>query len=241
MVRGPARLSGVVERMDQPGVGREELRRTLADLAWVNRTFGGTRAVLAHLRPWLSRLHQPIRLLDVGTGFADLPRAVVGWARQAGISLRVEAIDHHPQIRALATEACGAYPEITIREGDALALPYPDQVFDIAVASQILHHMEGEEPIRLLRELRRVARHGLLVSDLRRGTWPSLVTSAALHLVSDSALIRHDGPLSIRRGFLPAEMVALADAAGWRSPQVFRHAFFRLALVDAGVATDRAV
>ena len=241
MVSGPGRLTGVVERMDRPGVGVKELGRTLTDLARINRAFGGTRIVLRYLCPWLSRLRQPIRVLDVGTGFADLPRAIVGWARRKGISLTVEALDHHAEICALATQACADYPEIRIREGDALALSYPDQSFDVAFASQILHHMEGEEPIRLLRELRRVARHGVLVSDLRRGTWPFLVTSAALHLVPSSPLIRHDGPLSIRRGFVPAELLALADAAGWNTPQVFRHAFFRLALVDAGAPTDREV
>jgi 2-polyprenyl-3-methyl-5-hydroxy-6-metoxy-1,4-benzoquinol methylase len=241
MVSGPARLTGVVERMDRPGVGEEDLRRTLMDLARINRTFGGTKIVLGHLRPWLSRLRQPIRMLDVGTGFADLPRAIVGWARREGIAVSIEGLDHHAEIRTLATQACADYPEIRIREGDALALPYPDQSFDIAFASQIIHHMEGEEPIRLLRELRRVARHDVLVSDLRRGTCPFLVTWVALHLVSGSPLIRHDGPLSIRRGFNPTEMLALANAAGWKTPRVFRHAFFRLALLDARATTDRDV
>ena len=232
MVSGPARLTGVVERMDRPGVVVEELRRTLTELGRINRAFGGTQIVLRHLRPWLSRLPQPIRVLDVGTGFADLPRAVVGWARRKGIALTVEALDHYAEIRALAAQACADYPEIRIREGDALALPYPDKSFDVAFASQILHHMEGEEPIRLLRELRRVARHGVLVSDLRRGTWPFLVTSAALYLLPCGPVIRHDGPLSIRRGFFPAEMLALAGAAGWKRTQVFRHLFFRLALLE---------
>jgi SAM-dependent methyltransferase len=239
MVSRPARLTGVVERMDRPGVEAEKLRGTLVDLARINRIFGGTRIVLGYLRPWCSRLPQPIRVLDVGTGFADLPRALVDWGRRKGIALRVEALDHHPEIRALAAQACADYPEIRIREGDALALSYPDQSFDLAFASQILHHMEGEEPIRLLHELRRVARHGVLVSDLRRGAWPCLVTTAALPLVSDSPLIRHDGPLSIRRGFVPTELLALADGAGWTMPQVVRHAFFRLALVGAGASTGR--
>ena len=235
----PARLIGVVERMDQPEVGVEDLRRALIDLARVNRLFGGTRAVLGPLRPWLARLRPPIRLLDVATGFADLPRAIADWARHTGTRLSVEALDHHPAICALAREACRDYPEITIRQGDALALPYPDQGCDLAMASQVLHHLEGAQPIRLLQELRRVARHGVLVSDLRRGTWPYLVTAATLPLVSASPLIRHDGPLSIRRGFLPTELVGLARAAGWPSPQVRRSAFFRLVVMDAMDSTGR--
>ncbi len=237
MVRRTARLTGVVERMDQPGVRTDDLRRTLEDLTRINRTFGATRLVRAHLCPWLSRLRQPVRLLDVGTGFADLPRAIVDWARQHGVILTIEALDHHAPIRALAAQACADYPEIRICAGDARTLPYPDKCFDVAIASQVLHHLEDEAPAQLLRELRRVARYGVLVSDLRRGVWPFLVTSAALRLVSTAPLIRHDGPLSIRRGFIPSELAALAHAAGWHAPQVFRHAFFRLALVDAALWT----
>lgn len=239
MVTVPARLTGVVERMDRPGVDQSELARTLKDLARINRVFGGIRVFFDHLPSILSGLAPPITILDVGTGYADIPRAIVRWARRKGIALTVEALDHHAEIRLLATQACADYPEIRIREGDALALAYPDRSFDIACASQLLHHMEKEDPIRLLRELRRVARHGVLISDLRRGVWPFAVTWATLHLISRSPLIRQDGPLSIRRGFVPTELLALADVAGWKTPRVYQHAFFRLALVDAEVSTDR--
>ncbi len=232
MVRAPARLTGVVEWMDGPGVEPAELVRTLQDLAWINRRFGGTRVVVAHLAAVLDGLPPPVHLLDVGTGYADLPRAIVRWARRRRLALRMDAIDHDEAIREWATQACADYPEIHLRLGDARALPYPDRSVDIAIASQLLHHMEGEDPIRLLRELRRVARHGVIVGDLRRGVWPFLVTWATLHLVSRSPLIRHDGPLSIRRGFLPRELLTMAESAGWRAPQVVQHAFFRLALTE---------
>ena len=91
--------------------------------------------------------------------------------------------------------------------------------------------MEGEEQVRLLRELYRVASRAVVVNDLRRGRWPFLVTWAALHILSRNRLIHHDGPLSVRRSFLPAELLALARRAGWKRARVSRHAFFRLALV----------
>jgi SAM-dependent methyltransferase len=232
MVRVPPRLTGVMERMEHPGVAPAELARGLAHLAHINRTFGGTRVVLEHLEPLLDRPPPPIRILDVGTGYADLPRAIVARARQRGLAVRIEALDRHPGIRTLAARACAGYPEIRIRDGDGLALPYPERSLDVAVASQLLHHMEGEATVRLLRELRRVARHAVLVGDLRRGVWPFAATWIVLHLVSRSPLIRHDGPLSVRRGFVPAELLDLARAAGWVAPKVIRHPFFRLVLME---------
>jgi hypothetical protein len=232
MVTAPGRLTGVVEWMDHPGVDLAELAKTLRDLARVNRAFGATRLLFDHLSPIISSLKPPIVILDVGTGYADIPRVIVQRARQRGLAIQVDAVDRHGGILGQAAQACASYPEIRLREANALSLPCADRSVDVAIASQILHHMEGEELIQFLRELRRVARFGVVVSDLRRGTWPHLVTWTTLHLVSRSSLIRHDGPISIRRGFLQAELLALAKAAGWKAPQVFRHAFFRLALTE---------
>jgi ubiquinone/menaquinone biosynthesis C-methylase UbiE len=231
MVSAPSRLTGVTELMDRPHQDPGSLRTTLEHLAWVNRWCGAERAVLRTLAPLRARVASPLRILDVATGYADIPRAMARWARRRGLALHIEALDHHGQIAALAAAACLGYPEIRIRAGDALALPYPDASFDVVTASLLLHHMEADAPIRLLRELHRVARRIVLVSDLRRGRWPFLVAWLALHLVSRDPMIRHDGPMSVRRGFLPDELAVLAREAGWTRPRVTRHSFFRLTLV----------
>jgi ubiquinone/menaquinone biosynthesis C-methylase UbiE len=232
MVREVDRLAGAIELMDLPGADPAELARTLTDLAWINRWLGGLHLIRRHLASLLGGSSAPIRILDVGTGYADVPRAIVRWGRRRGLPLEVEGIDHHDQIVRLARQASAAYPEIRIHRGDALALPYPPGSFDIVLASLVLHHMEGEAQVQLLRELHRVASRAVLVNDLRRGRWPLLVTWVALHLLSRNRLIRHDGLVSMRRGFLPEEMMELARRAGWRQVTVSRHVFFRLALFE---------
>jgi 2-polyprenyl-3-methyl-5-hydroxy-6-metoxy-1,4-benzoquinol methylase len=226
------RLLGVTERMEQLGLETSELRLALETLARVNRRFGATRLVLRHLAALCDGSPTAVSILDVGTGYADIPRAVARWARRRGRPVRITAMDRHAGTLALAGPACADYPEIRLQNGDALALPFPPQSFDVVLASQILHHMEDEEPVQLLRELARVARRAILVHDLRRGTWPQLATGVALRLLSRSPVIRHDGPMSIRRGYLPTELLDLAREAGWRRPRLTRHAFFRLALLE---------
>jgi ubiquinone/menaquinone biosynthesis C-methylase UbiE len=231
MVKAPPRLTGVMERMDRLDLDEAELRDALRILARVNRLFGGTRAVMRHFTRLCHRVPGPIRVLDVGTGYADIPRAITRWARRRRQLIEITAVDRHARTLALAREACARYPEITLQEADALALPFAARSFDIVVTSQLLHHMEQDQPVRLLQELARVARRGVLVHDLRRGTCPYFWTRATLHIVSRSPVIRHDGPLSIRRGYLSKELASLATAAGWEAPHVRRHAFFRLVLV----------
>lgn len=231
MVMGSDRLAGAIELMDLPDADPAELDRSLTDLARINRWLGGLRLIRTHLASFCDGTVAPIRILDVGTGYADVPRAIARWGRRTGLSVEIEGIDHHDQIVRLARLASAAYPEIRIRQGDAMALPYPEGRFHIVLASLVLHHMEGEEQVRLLSELYRVTSRVVLVNDLRRGSWPFLVTWAALHVVSRNRLIHHDGPLSVRRGFLPGELLALARRVGWERASVSRHAFFRLALV----------
>jgi len=231
MVIGPGRLAGAVELMELPDADPGELAHTLTDLAWINRWLGGARLVRHHLASLLDGQVAPVRILDVATGYADIPRAIVRWGRRRGVRVEIDAVDHHDQIIQLARQASAACPEIHIRQADARSLPYPEGSFNIVLASLVLHHMEGEEQVQLLRELYRVASHAVLVNDLRRGYWPFVVTWASLHLVSRNRLIHHDGPLSVRRSYLPAELLALARKAGWERARVTRHPFFRLALV----------
>ncbi len=231
MVTAPARLLGATEFIDHPGTDPGELLRTLKDLAWINRWLGGTRLVLTHLVSLLPNLPTSIRILDVATGYADIPRSIARWGRSRGLPIRIEGVDSHAQVLELAQHASQGYSEIHIRHGDALNLPYPDGSFDVVLASLILHHTEGEAQARLLRELYRVARCAVVVNDLRRGRWPFLVTWMSLRLVSRNRIIHHDGPVSVRRGFLATELLALAREVGWAQARVSRHPFFRLALI----------
>jgi len=231
MVIRPERLAGAIELMDLPNADPGELAHSLADLAWINRWLGGLRLIGTHLASFLHGAAAPIRILDVGTGYADVPRAIARWGRRAGLPVEIEGMDHHEHIVRLARQASGSYPEIRICQADAMALPYPEGSFHIVLASLVLHHMEGEAQVRLLAELHRVASQVVLVNELRRGSWPFLVTWGALHALTTNRLTRHDGPLSVRRGFLPEELMVLARRAGWGRVKVSRHLFFRLALV----------
>jgi ubiquinone/menaquinone biosynthesis C-methylase UbiE len=208
-----------------------ELRRALRDLAWINRHLGGRRLIRNEIPPLLRGLPAPVRVLDVGTGYADIPRAIVRWARRRGLAMEMECLDHNRQVLELAIQASSTYPEIRFQEGEAGSLPFEDGSFDVVLSSLTLHHLEGDEPVEALREMYRVARRAVLVNDLRRGLWPYLVTRACLLAVSRNRLIRYDGPLSVRRSFLAGELERMAGLAGWKRIRISRHPFFRLALV----------
>src|SRR5215475_14546669 len=88
------RAGGAREILDGP-VPEADLRRSLADVARLNALFGGRRATLVPLKRLAAALPPGRRLtvLDVGTGSADIPRAVVRWCRRIGRPVRVFALD----------------------------------------------------------------------------------------------------------------------------------------------------
>jgi 2-polyprenyl-3-methyl-5-hydroxy-6-metoxy-1,4-benzoquinol methylase len=218
----PARHHGV-EILDDPAVAPEVIDRSMKDVVRANLLFGGTRAAMAELEPALREIGGSVTMLDVGTGHGDIPAAARILARSHGIALRTFGIDMSQPLLAANRGASDA----AVR-GDALRLPFRDRSVDIAMASQVLHHFRGESAIALIREMNRVASRRVVISDLRR----SLAAAAGLWLASFPLrfhpVSRHDGVVSVMRGFVPAELADIVEAATGHRPKVSRHAAFRL-------------
>ena len=225
------RVEHAVELIDAPDQDERLLEHSMSQVAGVNRWLGGRRALLAHLDEMLPP-DGPATILDAGTGSGDLPRAMVEAARRAGRELSVRATDSHPLMLDIARRACAGWPEITVEQADVLALPYADRSFDGATLAMTLHHMEGDDAVRCLRELARVSRRAVVVSDLERSL-PNWLGALALGATvwRGNRLTRHDGPLSVRRSFTAGELEDLAREAGFARARVYRHVPFRLILV----------
>ena len=225
------RKEHAIELLDAPTHDAAVLEESLGQVAGVNRWLGGRRALLAHLDELLPPAGTA-SILDAGTGSADLPRAIVRHARARGRDVRVLATDMHPQMVEIARGACADVPEITVGRADVLALPYGDGAFDGATLNMTLHHMEGDDAVRCLRELARVSRRAVIVSDLERSllNWLGALALGAT-VWRGNRLTRHDGPLSVRRSFTARELLALAKRAGFANARVHRHVPFRLILV----------
>jgi SAM-dependent methyltransferase len=103
----------------------------------------------------LAAVERPCRILEVGCGegivLATLAARLPG-TRLDGLELDETALE----------EARMRCPGATLVRGDACALPFGDQSFDLVVCLEVLEHLP--EPVRALRELRRVARTGCLLS-----------------------------------------------------------------------------
>ncbi len=231
MLRSPPRRLRK-EYLDTPGQDPGELRGLLDDIQRTNRRFGGQRLILGYLNRCLPRIStRPLTILDVATASADIPRAIVAWARRHRLPIRITAIDISTEILALARRELGGYEEITLTRANAMALPFPAKTFDIVTCGLALHHFDDAEAVCVLQEIDRVARGAFIVNDILR-TWGALAgVWLDTRLLSRNRLARHDGPLSVLRAYTAAEVRTLLAQAGLPHVELCHHPLFRLALV----------
>jgi SAM-dependent methyltransferase len=228
MIGGMQRLADASELLDGPLTDLPALAGNLRDLRRINRLGGGAalsrRALKILLRTTddpgdAGASSRPVALIDVGTGAADIPVGLLETWRERRPSLTVLAVDSRPEVLEAARIAQPTLPAVeglTMRVADGRDLPFADDAFDVAHASMVVHHLEPDEAVTLLAEMRRVARRGVIVNDLARGRGRWLLAWLVLHLASGNRLTRHDGPLSVLRSYTPDEMDALLDRAGLR-------------------------
>jgi ubiquinone/menaquinone biosynthesis C-methylase UbiE len=208
--------------MDAPDVDPVLLARSLAFIRRVNAVLGYTRTTIGHLerfsRGW--RPGETIRIIDLATGSADIPRAILRWADRKGWDVRIVGVDLHAAT-ALAARQGNADPRLQIVRADALDLPFADGSFDYALTAMFLHHLDDDVAVRVLAAMGRVARRGIVAADLLRHrrayAWISLFTLCA------NPMVRHDARVSVAQAFTKSEVLRMRDAAGIGFSTYHRH------------------
>ena len=190
----------------------EDFRGCLRSLEQVNRWLLGYRPTLA----WLERLpcepHEPVHIVDVGSGGGDLLRQIAGWVRRRGIAAQLTGIDLNPYAARAAAESTPTELGIAWVTGDAL-LYRPEKPVDIVASSLTAHHLEDEEIVALLRWMEATTRVGWFLNDLERSELACRMFGWMAEVVGWHRFVRHDGPVSFRRAFRKDDWVRLLAAA----------------------------
>jgi len=202
------------ELMDDETPPQADADKVYRFLGAINRWLGGTRATLQRFEEF-SRSWKPgqrIEVLDVACGGADVARALIRWGRARGFDLRVTALDISRPALDCAARASGDVERLRLLCADVHRPACQQRAFDYVICTLFFHHLRDEEVVRTLRSFEHLARRGIVVNDgirrWRHYAWTWLFTRP-FH-----PILRHDGPLSIRRAFRPDELAALAHRSG---------------------------
>ncbi len=222
------------ELMDDPALPEEEHAAALHSLARASRRLG----IDWNLRRAFGEVTagSAVSVLDIGTGAGGLLDRIArrSVASSDGRELHGGAahlLGMDISERAVRMARSWQHPQITWVCGDALRLPFADRSCDIVTCSLMLHHFDPPDVERILREVARVCRHGVVISDLTRSRLALAVTWLTTRMVSRSRVFRVDGPRSVRAAYRPAEMLELAHRAGLAGAATRRQFPFRMLLI----------
>lgn len=199
------------ELLDDPAANPAAVAESLRNLARANRWFGGAAAVRSGLRRTLRDVlpGTTLSLLDLGTGFGDLPRAAVRWGAGRGIRVIPVGIELNRIAAALASRA--GIPTALACAG---APPIRDKSVDVVLVSQVAHHLTAASVVHLLHTCDRLARRAVIVADLRRGRLAPAAFWCGARLFRFDRVTVADGMTSLRRGFTRQELRGLMARAG---------------------------
>ncbi|MDP6582588.1 MAG: methyltransferase domain-containing protein [Vicinamibacterales bacterium] len=199
-------------------------------LGAINRWLGGTRATLRRFEE-LSRGWTPgarIRVLDVASGGGDHARAIIRWGRAQGFDLHVTALDVSLSALHCAKRRSAPNDRLRFVCADVHQAPCRDGAFDYVICALFFHHLTDDEAVQMLRSFNRLATRGIVVNDLvrrwRHYAWSWLFTRPF------NAVLRNDGPLSVRRAFRPDELMPLARRAAMTWLSIETHFGHRMTL-----------
>ena len=229
-----SRGAEIIDQVDQ--LTARDWSLALGELRLVNRWLGGNRAVLSVLKPLIRGVAQQhrgrvVNVVDFGCGSADIAEKLVLWARNEEYPVRVLAVDRSPLVCQIARYQTRHFPEIRVLQGDVKTPPFGCSTCDLIFCSAFLHHFTNEELIGILDSLVSSAGTAVVVSDLRRDPVAYFAIRMITMLFSKSKAVRHDGPLSVLRGFRKDELRNIVRAAKQTNFSLKRRWAFRYVLV----------
>jgi ubiquinone/menaquinone biosynthesis C-methylase UbiE len=213
----------VPELLDGDAGTPHQVRTSLDDLQRINTLFGGVTSTAKMVRH-VSRETgaKKLSLLEVASGSGFVPKAANEWLASDGIQLEISLLD-----RARTHLPNNGVPTYV---GDALALPFADNSFDLVSCGLFLHHLDAGQVATFARETLRVAHTAVLISDLVRSRLHLALAHISLPLYR-SPITWHDALASIRAAYTPDEIRPMLANCGARRVEIERHYLYRMGII----------
>jgi ubiquinone/menaquinone biosynthesis C-methylase UbiE len=246
-----------MQRIDAPEIldsdvcSAEESGAVLKVLGRINRWFGGvsTSQFMVERAARVTGCKR-LSLLEVAAGLGEVPGIIQRRMERSGIALDVKLLDmaqshlptnllpanHLPPSHANGSQpkkhnSSAVNPGVV---GDALALPFADNAFDLVSCNLFVHHLSPQNLTRFVREALRVSRRAVLINDLvRHPLHLGLVYASFPIMLNRVAWL--DGLTSVRRSYVPSEIQSMLASA--LSPEILgrveisRHFLYRMGVI----------
>lgn len=202
--------SEIMDSLDFKGA---EMQHVLKDLKTVNKYLGGNKITINGIQRLLKNhpKSKQIILLDIGCGDGESLRKCSDFARKKGFNFKCIGIDFNENIIEYAQQKSADYPNLEFRKVDVISEENLIPNCDIALFTLFLHHLSNEEIENLLRSVLQKSKLGLIINDLHRSKQAFNLFQIASKLLLRTKIARHDGLVSIARGFGKKDLESISE------------------------------
>lgn len=199
------------EIMDDLSMEGEMLRKTLDQIAAINKWLGGNKATIRGLHTLLrsTPAGSTISIIDLGCGSGDMLRAVAEYGRKNNYIFKLTGIDANEFTVNYARKLSANYPDIRYLKMDVLTDTFPEPGYDIVLATLFLHHFKNEEIEGMLGSLAEKASTGIVINDLHRSR-TAWYLFRFISIFISNPMVRKDGAISVLRGFKKKDLVKMS-------------------------------
>ncbi|HMI07897.1 MAG TPA: methyltransferase domain-containing protein [Flavobacterium sp.] len=202
-----------IELMDDFSIEGEHLRKTLDQIAQINRLLGGNKITLNGVENLIRKIpkSEEITIIDLGCGNGDMLRALSVYADRNGWDFRLIGIDANTATIEYARELSALYPNITYLSEDIFSERFEYLEYDIALCTLTLHHFKEDELVHLMEVMKKQANIGIVVNDLHRNALAYRLFQLVCFVFRLDEMPKKDGLISILRGFKRKELIRFSE------------------------------
>jgi 2-polyprenyl-3-methyl-5-hydroxy-6-metoxy-1,4-benzoquinol methylase len=183
-----------------------------------NRYFGNYWLIGKFVKTFISN-KTSLSVLDVGTGIGDLPRFLSDRLQKENISVAITGWDNNNEVINVAKKFCKKYPNIDLLYDKDV--PNFTRRYNIAIFSQVLHHLTPEEAKNALKIIFENVTDGIIISDLIRSRFAYWLVKFAVFITTTNSINRHDGPLSVLRCYNNNEIAEILAGVGIKNYKIY--------------------
>jgi 2-polyprenyl-3-methyl-5-hydroxy-6-metoxy-1,4-benzoquinol methylase len=197
------------ELLDGKNIPFEDIKRNMLELDFINTHLGGHKVTLRGIKA-LTR-QRNLSIVEIGCGGGDNLRQIKKWGIANKINVALTGIDINNECIQFASKRM-SNKDIVFICSDYRLVKFDAQP-DIVFSSLFCHHFDDEELVKMLQWMNSQSAMGFFINDLHRNPLAYYSIKWLTQAFSKSYMVKHDAPLSVKRGFQKKDWAAIFHKA----------------------------
>lgn len=173
----------------------------MQELDFINKYLGGHEITLKGIKAF--NVKPQLHIAEIGCGGGDNLRVIKKFFEDHNIDVHLTGVDINNECIQFAKER-KTNAGINFICSDYRFVQF-DRQPDILFSSLFCHHFVNEELVSMLQWMQQNCRLGFFINDLHRHPLAYYSIMFLTKIFSKSKLVKHDAPLSVKRGMIKKE------------------------------------